>query len=132
MVIHQPLDDSLAGRIQTGLLTARRWLWGNIAGGPVLAQHFLNKGATHPKHRGHSALRAEVLLTSPPDLLTEIDGIGSHRLHARRDFSYEQVKTALGRPCRSVGVPSTVIWLQWRKRERFTDRALRLSLRLVT
>ena len=70
MVIHQPLDEGLPGRIQTGLLTARMWLWGKIAGGPVLAQHFLNKGTTHPKHMGHSALRAEVLLTGPQDLLT--------------------------------------------------------------
>ncbi len=70
MVIHQPLDDSLAGRIQTGLLTARMWLWGNITGGPVLAQHFLNKGATHPKHMGNGALGAEVPLPSTQDLLT--------------------------------------------------------------
>jgi hypothetical protein len=40
-------------------------LWGNIAGGPVLAQHFLNKAATHPKHMGNCALRGEVLLTGP-------------------------------------------------------------------
>ena len=70
MVTHQPLDAGLAGHIQMGLLTARRRLWGNIAGGTVLAQPFLNKGATHAKHMGNSALRAEVRLAGPQDLLT--------------------------------------------------------------
>jgi hypothetical protein len=70
VVTHQPLDDGLAGRIQTGLLTARMRLWGNSAGSTVLAQHFLNKGTTHPKHMGNGALRTEALLTGPQDLLT--------------------------------------------------------------
>src|SRR5712691_3589859 len=35
-------------------------------------------------------------------------------------------------PCRSVRAPSTAIWPQGRKRELFTDRALRASWRLVT
>src|SRR2546428_806351 len=34
--------------------------------------------------------------------------------------------------CRSVRAPSTAIWLQASKRELFTDKARRASLRLVT
>jgi hypothetical protein len=45
-------------------------LWGNIAGGTVLAQHFLNEGETHPEYVGNGALRAEVPLPSAQDLLT--------------------------------------------------------------
>jgi hypothetical protein len=70
MVTHQPLDDGLAGRSQTGLLTAGLWLWGHIAGGPVLAPYFLNKRETHPKQMSNRALRAEVRLTGPHELLT--------------------------------------------------------------
>jgi hypothetical protein len=45
-------------------------LWGNIAGGTVLAQHFLHEGQTHPEDVGYAALGAEVPLPSPQDLLT--------------------------------------------------------------
>jgi hypothetical protein len=60
----------LGGRAQAWLLAARMRLWGNIAGGTVLAQHFLHEGKTHPKDVGNAALRAEVPLPSTQDLLT--------------------------------------------------------------
>jgi hypothetical protein len=42
----------------------------NIAGGTVLAQHFLHKGETHPKDVSNGALGAEVPRPSPQNLLT--------------------------------------------------------------
>jgi hypothetical protein len=54
----------LGGRAQAWLLAARRRLWGKIAGGTVLAQHFLHEGKTHPEDVGNAALRAEVPLPS--------------------------------------------------------------------
>jgi hypothetical protein len=67
---HDPLDDRLGHRAQARLLAARMQLWGNMAGGPVLAQHFLHAGETHPEDVGNGALGAEVPLPSPQDLLT--------------------------------------------------------------
>jgi hypothetical protein len=71
------------------------WLWGNIAGGTVLAVHFLDEGETHPQYLGYGALGAEAPLPSPQELLTSIDRIGSHVTQAKRISSYVQVKTAL-------------------------------------
>jgi hypothetical protein len=45
-------------------------LWSNMAGGPVLAQHFLHEGETHPEDVGNGALGTEVPLPSPQELLT--------------------------------------------------------------
>jgi hypothetical protein len=45
-------------------------LGGNIAGGAVLAQHFLHEGETHPEDVGNGASGAEVPLPSPQNLLT--------------------------------------------------------------
>jgi hypothetical protein len=45
-------------------------LWSKIAGGPVLAQHFLHEGETHPEDVSNGALGAEVPLPSPQELLT--------------------------------------------------------------
>jgi hypothetical protein len=67
---HEPLDDSLGGRAQARLLATRMRLGGNIAGGAVLAQHFLHEGETHPEDVGNGALGAEVPLPSPQNPLT--------------------------------------------------------------
>jgi hypothetical protein len=45
-------------------------LGSNIAGGTVLAQHFLHEGETHPEDVGNGALGAEVPLPSLQELLT--------------------------------------------------------------
>jgi hypothetical protein len=56
MVIHQPPHDSLGSRVQVRLLTTRMGLWGDVASGTVLAQHFLDEGETHPEHVRNAAL----------------------------------------------------------------------------
>jgi hypothetical protein len=45
-------------------------LGGKIAGGAVLAQHFLHEGETHPEDVGNRALGTEMPLPSAQDLLT--------------------------------------------------------------
>ena len=70
MVAHQALDDSLSSRVQAGLLTTRVGLWGNVASGTVLAQHFLDKRETDAEHVGNGALRAESPLAGAENLLT--------------------------------------------------------------
>ena len=70
IVTYQALDDRLGGGIQAKLLPARPRLWGNGASGPVLAQHFLHEGEAHAKDVGNGALRADLLLAGPQDLLT--------------------------------------------------------------
>jgi hypothetical protein len=45
-------------------------LWGNVASGPVLAQHVLDEGETDAEHVGNGALRPESPLAGVEDLLT--------------------------------------------------------------
>jgi hypothetical protein len=45
-------------------------LWGDVASGTVLAQHFLDEGKTHAEHVGNGALRTESPLAGVEDLLT--------------------------------------------------------------
>jgi hypothetical protein len=48
----------------------RMRLGSNIAGGPVLAQHVLHEGETHPEEVGNGALGAETPLPRPQNPLT--------------------------------------------------------------
>jgi hypothetical protein len=70
MVPHQPLDDRLGSGAQARLLTPGVGLRGNVASGTALAQHFLDEGETDAEHVGNGALRAELPLAGPQDLLT--------------------------------------------------------------
>jgi hypothetical protein len=70
MVTHEALHDSLSSGIQARLLTTRMGLWGDVASGPVLAQHFLDEGETDAEHVGNGALRTESPLAGVEDLLT--------------------------------------------------------------
>ena len=70
MVTHEPLHHSLGSGVQARLLTTRRGLWGDVASGPVLAQHFLDEGETYAEHVGNGALRTESSLAGVEDLLT--------------------------------------------------------------
>ena len=70
MVSHEPPHDRLGSRVQARLLTTRMGLWGNVASGPVLAQHFLNEGKTHAKEVSNATLRAEMPLVGTQDFLT--------------------------------------------------------------
>lgn len=72
MVTHEALHDSPSSGIQARLLTTRMGLWGNVASGPVLAQHFLDEGETDAEHVGNGALGTEAPLPRAQNLLTEI------------------------------------------------------------
>jgi hypothetical protein len=97
MVTHEPLHDSLGRGVQARLLTTRMGLWGDVASGTVLAQHVLDEGKTHAEHVGNGALRTESPLAGVEDLLTSINRVCSHTAQASLGFSYDQVKTALGK-----------------------------------
>jgi hypothetical protein len=70
MVIHEPPHTRPGSSVQARLRTTRMGLWGNVACGTVLAQHFLDEGKTHAEHVGNAALRAKVPLAGTKNLLT--------------------------------------------------------------
>jgi hypothetical protein len=95
MVPHQPLDDRLGRCAQARLLPPRVGLRGHVVSGTAWAQHCLDEGEIDAEHVGNGALRAELPLAGPQDLLTSINRIGSHTSHAKQRVSYDQMKTAI-------------------------------------
>jgi len=54
------------------------WARGNVPSHAVTPQQLFDKGLTDPKEGRDTALRAQVLITGPQDVLSEVEGVGSH------------------------------------------------------
>jgi hypothetical protein len=76
--VYQLTDLGLGGRIQAWSLTAAVWLRGNVTGGAVAAQEFLDTGQAGATDVGNGLLRAESTLTGMEDFLSLIHRIASH------------------------------------------------------
>jgi hypothetical protein len=97
MIAYEALDDGMSGQVQAGFLAARLGLRRHVPGGAVLTPHLLHKRETHADYVGNKALGAESPLTGAEDLLTQSNRVSSHTTQTMLGFSYDQVKTALGR-----------------------------------
>jgi hypothetical protein len=70
LVAHQLPDLGLGGGIQARPLTTAVWLRGNVTGGALAAQEFLDKGQADAKDVGNRPLRAQSALTGMQDFLS--------------------------------------------------------------